>query len=232
MRKQRKEEKGIFAPVVLFLGPQGSGKGTQASLLAAKHGLVHIEVGAMLRKQAKAQPPTPFSRKVTRIMNSGRLVPTAWVLRLLSDRLRMLPRKRGVLLDGVARQLPETHHVIDVLEKHHRVLTHVIFLNLSKKETLRRLSKRWVCKTYQHNLVMGKDVRRSTDRCPVCDSTIRQRTDDTPAAIAKRLEVYRRKTLPVIRYFRKKHLVIRVNGERPIPTVFRDVEKGFLRGPR
>ncbi|MBI3956375.1 MAG: nucleoside monophosphate kinase [Candidatus Kerfeldbacteria bacterium] len=214
-------------PTILFLGPQGSGKGTQASLLGSRHGLHHVEMGAILRGLRHRKHPSPFARRVAGLIDRGRLVPSRWVVYLLDEHLASVPRTSGLVLDGSARRLPEARAISRVLKKHGRTLDLVLYLTISRNESVRRLTRRWSCLKKRHILTMGKDVKRPTDRCPICGSRIAQRDDDTPAAITKRLALFRKETLPSIRYFRERGLVTRIHGERSVASVARDIEHAF-----
>lgn len=187
----------------------------------------------MLRKEEHRG--TNFGKRIARIIDQGKLVPFTWVLQLIAEQLERIPLRRGIVLDGSPRRLPEAKQLVRMLGKRfRRKVTTVIFVDISKAETVRRLSKRWTC-THQHPLIMGVHIRKSTDRCPICHSPIEQRKDDQPKAIAKRLAIFQRQTQPVIRYFQSLGLLRRVNGQQSIPAVFRQVDQVFresIHGPR
>ncbi len=210
-----------------MLGPQGCGKGTQAAMLAERHGFVHLEIGAMLRAAAHPRTPTAFSRRLGRVLASGRLVPYVWVLRLVEERLRRIPQKRSVVIDGTPRRLPEALQLLQLLTSAGRSVDHVFYLTIPRGESLRRLSKRWVCRRCHRTLTMGKDVRSSDSTCPWCGGAIYQREDDTPIAITKRLSIFQKETRPVIAFFRKQGILRDIRGNRPIPSVFRDVHRAL-----
>lgn len=221
-----------FTPTLVFIGPQGSGKGTQASMLARKHHFLHLEMGELLRSLRHKRNPRPFEKKVASVIDKGKLVPSSWVVRLVEERLQKIALTRGIVFDGSARRLREAKALIKTLKRHGRFITHVLYLDISQEEAIRRLSKRWVCVRRHHILTMGKNVRRPTDRCPYCNSAIVQRPDDTPRFILKRLATFRKETAPVATFFRKRHLLTHINGERPVARVFSEVEKAFQNGPR
>lgn len=212
-------------PTVIILGPQGAGKGTQAELLARKHRLEHLESGAMLREEVHRG--TPFGARIARIIDQGKLVPFTWVLQLIAGQLERIPRSRGIVIDGSPRRLPEAKQLVRMLGRRFgRKVTTVIFVNISRAETIRRLSKRWTC-TRQHPLIMGVHIKKSSDRCPVCGSPIEQRKDDRPKAIAERLVIFHRQTQPVITYFRSHGILHQVDGKQTIRAVFRHVDTVF-----
>lgn len=217
-----------IGPTVIILGPQGAGKGTQAELLARKYRFVHLESGAMLREEERRN--TPFGKRIARIIDQGKLVPFTWVLRLIAEQLEHIPLRRGIVIDGSPRRMPEAKQLVCMLDRRFgRAVTTVIVIDISKAETIRRLSKRWTC-TRQHPLIMGVHIRRSTDKCPICHSPVEQRKDDRPEAIVRRLAIFQRQTQPVIRYFTSLKLLHRVDGRQPIPAVFRQVDHVFRKG--
>jgi adenylate kinase len=229
MALQTRKQNTPTVPTVLILGPQGSGKGTQAERLAQKYHLIHIEMGAILRGMSRRKRQTAFTKKVTQTINAGFLVPSSWVIRLIDERLDSIPPTRGIVLDGSARRLPEARSLFKILRKHRRELTHVFLISISRSESFKRLTRRWLCKRNRHILIMGKHVRSPHDRCPVCGSTILQREDETPPAIRKRLAQFQRETAPVVSYYRRCGLLRAINGEQTISRVFRDVDGEFRR---
>lgn len=213
-------------PSVIILGPQGAGKGTQAELLARRHHLTHLETGAILRRIA-AKPTSAFGRHVAGYIDSGKLVPFTWVLKLLDQKLTAIPLLRGIVIDGSPRRLSEALSLLRMLRKHKRTISSVFFVTVAKNETIRRLSKRWICVNCARSLIMGKDVRKPTDTCPQCGGPITRRADETPAAIARRLAIYEKDTRPVIAYFRRQKILFRINGKQTIGNVYRDINKLF-----
>lgn len=217
-----------IVPVIIILGPQGSGKGTQADYLARKYRLVHIEVGGMFRKVARNRS-SAFGRQVSSYIDRGKLVPFDWVLRMLRNRFKGIPKGHGIILDGSPRRLQEAHQLLTLLSAFGWTVTHVFYLSITKRESIRRLSKRWVCLRCHSSLTMGKDIQSPDDRCPKCGGKIVQRADDTPKAIAKRLALFKKETTPVVRFFRSEGLLIPIDGEQPIPLVARMVDRGYRR---
>lgn len=215
-------------PTYIVLGPQGAGKGTQAELMTERFHLAHLETGAMLRKLA-SRPKTKFGRQVAAYLDQGKLVPFIWVLRLLEERIKATPKSQGIVIDGSPRRLPEALKLLALLKKYHRTVTRVFFVTVPKAETIRRLSLRWICTKCSRSLIMGKDVKKPTDACPYCGGSIKRRGDETTAAIARRLAIYAKETTPVIRHFRSKKLLVKINGKQPIKKVFGDIETVFKR---
>ncbi|MFA5135135.1 MAG: nucleoside monophosphate kinase [Patescibacteria group bacterium] len=209
---------------IVLLGPQGSGKGTQAEALVQRYGLYHVEMGKILRGIAKRN--TPLGRKIDRFINKeGKLVPDQIVLKALEQQLNRLPAKRGLLFDGYPRNVSQAQALDMLLGRLCRELTHVIYLPISRTTTVRRLELRRTCERCNKIFILGVNLKRGAARCPSCGGRVYQREDDKPRAIAQRLRAYRQQTMPVVRYYRKKRVLISVNGEPKIPQVTRSVLK-------
>jgi adenylate kinase len=96
-------------------------------------------------------------------------------------------------------------------------------VKLSKEESSKRISKRWVCEKCKKVFIMGKDIESPKDKCIDCGGKIVQRIDDTPEGILKRLEVFENETLPVVEYYRKEKRLIKIDGDQSIEKVFNDI---------
>src|SRR3989338_2711513 len=121
-------------PTLVFIGPQGSGKGTQAALLARKYHLLHIEMGELLRSLRHKKNPRPFEKRVASVIDRGRLVPSSWVVQIVDERLQNIAPTRGIIFDGSARRLREAKALMTTLKRHGRVITHVVYLDIKRSE--------------------------------------------------------------------------------------------------
>ncbi len=207
---------------IIILGPQGSGKGTQAKLLAKKLNLEHLENGDMLREIAAGEGE--FSKKVDKIINQqGKLVPAKWVLELLKLRIQSLPLNQGLIFDGSPRKLFEAKKLEKILEKAGREIDYVIFVKISEQESIKRLAIRMTCNKCNQPFIIGKNIERGQKECPLCDGPLYMRKDDTPEKIKTRLDIYKKITIPVINYFKKKGQLVEINGEQSIDKVQEDI---------
>lgn len=214
---------------IIILGQQGSGKGTQASMLAEKFGLDNFDTGKTLRQLSKLA--TPLGREVHEIiMVKKELVPSRILQEVLHVRLSSLGREQGIVFDGVPRNLEQAKYFEEALLEFGRQVDKVFFINISEEESLKRISKRWACKKCKAVLVMGRDVSNEKDSCPHCGDEIMQREDDTVAGIKKRLGIFDGETMPVINYFREKGIVVEINGEQEVEKVFADITSNVEQG--
>ena len=206
---------------IIVLGPQGSGKGTQAEKLAEKFNLEHIDMGKFLREVAKQD--TPLGKEIYQIQNvTNTLVPSRILREVLHLKLQSIPREQGVLMEGAPRTMSQREYVEEALLETGRKFDAVVFINIPEEETVKRISKRWTCKK-GHPLIMGVDVQSEKDKCPTDGTEIFQRTDDTPEGIKKRLQVYREETMPVIEDFRKRDLLLEIDGTPSIEEVQKSI---------
>ncbi|MDD5040331.1 MAG: nucleoside monophosphate kinase [Patescibacteria group bacterium] len=210
----------------ILLGPQGSGKGTQAHLLAERFRLYHVETGKILRKLARQQ--SPLGRRVHRIINiEGKLAPDPIVLKVLQQELSRVAVSRGFLFDGFPRTIAQARSLDRVMASLHRAISWVIFLPIRRSTTIRRLSLRRTCDRCGAIFIDGVDIERGREHCPRCTGLLVRREDDKPQAINRRLVSYNRLTKPVIAYYRRQGILLEVNGEPSIAVVFRDIIKAL-----
>lgn len=206
---------------LIILGPQGSGKGTQAKMLAEKFALEYFEMGRIFREVAKLD--TSLGRHVHETINiRGQLVDDKTFGEVFRSKIQEIPNDRGILFEGVPRREDQLDYFKEK-SGFKRKIDAVIVINLPEKESIERLSKRWVCGKNEHVLIMGKDIKSENDECPVCGSEIFQRVDDTPERIRTRLGIYNKDTKPVIDYFRRKGILIEIDGRPSIEEVHESI---------
>jgi adenylate kinase len=207
---------------IIVIGPQGSGKGTQAELLAKKYNLEHLDVGGTLRELSKID--SPLGKEIYNTLNVSKgLIPDEVLFKVLRMKLASLPREQEVIFDGAPRTLGQARKLEELLKEFGRKFDKVFFINISPEESLKRISNRWMCQKCKSILVMGQDVQSSDDKCPKCGGDIYQREDDTPEGVRKRLAVFEKETMPVVEYFKDKGIVFEVNGEHEIGNVFNKI---------
>jgi adenylate kinase len=183
---------------ILLLGPQGSGKGTQAQRISASYGLPHIATGDMLR-QAIASG-TELGKRVQPIYDAGRLVPDDLMIELIRERLDADDVQDGFILDGFPRTMAQAEALDRMLREIGRSLTIVLQLEVPEDVCVERLLKR----AAQEN-----------------------RTDDTPEAIRERLDLYRRETEPLVEYYRAQGNLVPIHGDRPVDEVFKEIQEAL-----
>ena len=210
---------------LIVLGPQGSGKGTQAKLLVSKLGLVYLEMGEVLRELASKK--TPLGEKIASFQSQGKLVTDEIIAEVLKSFLTEENFKKGVLFDGFPRTLPQEGLLEDELKNHQVKIDKVIFLNISFQESLRRLKARRICPTCGINYNLVTMPPKNGELCDQCGSQLITRSDETDEVIKERLEVYQKETLPLIEIYRHKGVLVEVNGEQPVTAIHQEILKNL-----
>ena len=177
----------------IILGSVGSGKGTQAKLLAEKLGLVHLSSGALLRQAAKEN--SEQGRKISQLLTSGKLLPLDLNTKLLFPRLKQA-FSTGFILDGFPRDMDQTKALEDFLKQENQVVDKAIFLEISDEVSLERLLKR------------AKTENRSDDKIP---------------AIKQRIQVFHQLVIPVIEHYHQQGKLLTIDGTPDIETIHKDI---------
>ena len=206
---------------LVFLGPPGAGKGTQAVSIAAELGVPHVSTGDILRAAVKAG--TPLGLEAAGYMNSGGLVPDELVNRMVAERLAKPDCKNGFLLDGFPRTLVQGRALEGTLKSLKTVLDAVISFDVPREDLLRRLTGRRTCPKCGAIFHIETLQPKKTGVCDKCGVALIQRTDDTIETVQNRLEVYERQTSDLIDYYRKQGLLKEVPGNLSIDEVHRQV---------
>lgn len=196
------------SPVIVFLGPPGAGKGTQAAHLSALYQIPHLSTGDLLREQV--QQKTQLGLQVQALMETGQLVPDSLVMEILFQKIDSI-EEDGYLLDGVPRTLFQA----EMLAKKWgtKISPIVLFLDVSEEEILERLGKkRRICKA------CGK-LAHQANVCPYCGGETGRRPDDDPAVVAKRFKIYAEQIAPLLDYYHQAGLLLHCNGNQTMEEV-------------
>jgi adenylate kinase len=204
---------------LVLLGRQGAGKGTQCVRLARHYVIPHISTGDMLRMAVKEA--TEFGRKAKEFMDAGELLPDDVIIGIVQERLgRSDTTNRGYILDGFPRTVGQAEALAEITEKAVRPLDLVIDLEVPEDVVIQRISNRRVCGDCGTNYAVSSPPRYNWT-CDNCGGDVRQRDDDTEAAIRHRLELYAQQTEPLIAYYQQADLLAAVDGLGTPDEVFR-----------
>jgi adenylate kinase len=213
---------------VVLMGVQGSGKGTQAEKLSAKLGIPHITSGGLFREMKNQD--TPLAREVQDIMNAGKLVPDDVTIRIVGQRLGKEDAARGAILDGFPRTRPQAEALDALLTKVGSKVTIVPYLELDKATAIKRITDRRECsQDPRHVYNLSSNPPQVAGRCDIDDAPLRQRPDDTPEAVEKRINLYFEETAPLLDYYRQRGLLIKINADQPIGRVTNDLMEAITR---
>lgn len=213
---------------VVIMGPQGSGKGTQAERLSKKLAVPEISTGALFR--AEVDRGTGLGRDIAPFIQKGERVPSDLVRQVVFDRLSEQDTREGVVLDGYPRTLEQAHTLDEIMTKLDRQITHVIVLDLPDDEAVKRLSGRRVCSNDKCRLSYHIDFKppvKDPNLCDRCGWQLIQRGDDVPDAIRRRLELYHSDTAPLIDFYKQRDIIHFVDGSKPIDDVEKEINKIF-----
>jgi adenylate kinase len=208
---------------VIFLGPPGAGKGTQAQALAGEWGVPHVATGDMLREAVAAK--TPLGLEAKRHMDSGGLVPDEVVIGLVGERLAQPDARAGVVLDGFPRTVAQAEALDALFARKGLSLDRVVYFNVSRAELLRRLTGRRVCRACGRTYHLVSAPPKVADKCDACGGELYQRVDDSEATVVTRLDVYQKQTSPLLEYYRGRNLLAEVAGEGPVAGVAEAIRK-------
>ena len=206
---------------VILLGPQGSGKGTQAELLVQKYGLNYVEMGKILRSIAESD--NTYAGIVKETIDKGELVPDEYVRLIAWDHINKQDKEKGFWFDGYPRSLEQFEYLEDMLRKFGKKIDWVIYLYISPEESIRRLSARRICEKCGEIFNLVTNPPKNPEICDKCGGKLTQREDDQPGAIKRRLELFNERTKPILEKARQENILMEVNGERPIEQIHEEI---------
>ena len=212
---------------IIFFGPPGAGKGTQAKRISTALNLPHIDTGHLIRKAISNE--TDLGKEAKHFVESGKLVPDDLIIELIKERLLIFSGLQldGFLLDGYPRTIPQAEALDKMLSSSNLKITKVINIQASEAELIKRLSARRICSNKNcsaiYNLVTKQP--KEANKCDLCSSELYQRKDDTETASLERLKEYEKKTAPLEKYYRDKKLVTDVDGSKDPDEVYNEIMK-------
>lgn len=198
--------------ICIFLGPPGSGKGTQAVDISKRLNVPHVATGDMFRVHLKEN--TELGKKARAFMDQGALVPDEIVIGMLLDRISAADCSRGFLLDGFPRTVPQAESLGTELKKLGKAVNHVINFSIASEKLVARLSGRRTCTQCGLMYHVSTKPTKVEGVCDSCGGKVIQRTDDQESVIKQRLEVYQRQTSPLIGFYESKHLLRGIDADR------------------
>ncbi|HHS96610.1 MAG TPA: adenylate kinase [Chloroflexi bacterium] len=206
---------------VVLLGLPGAGKGTQAERLAKALGVPHVASGDLFREHLNKN--TELGQRARAYIDRGDLVPDEITIGMVAERLARPDCADGFVLDGFPRTVAQAEALERVLDRMGTRLNIVPLIQVSEEVALARLSGRWTCRkcgAVYHTLF---NPPKQPGVCDVCGGELYQRSDETPEAHRRRLEVYREQTAPLVDYYRRAGLLVEINGEQSIEDVQADL---------
>ena len=207
---------------IILVGPPGAGKGTQAEKIGAKYDVAHISTGDILRANVKAG--TELGKKAKSYMDAGGLVPDDVIVGMMRGRLAEDDCKNGFILDGFPRTVPQAEALTALLAEMGLKLDGVILLDVDDDTVVERLCGRRMCKKCGRIFHVSFKPSTKGDLCDVCGGELYQRDDDKESVIRQRLAVYHSQTAPLVDYYGKAGLLLRVPGAEAGDKVLGHIE--------
>ena len=203
---------------IIFLGPPGAGKGTQAQVVCQKLGIPQISTGDMLRAAISAQTETGLKAKA--YMDQGQLVPDEVVIDIVRERLTKEDAQKGYILDGFPRTIPQAEALDQALESLGQKMDYAINVEVPDENIVKRMSGRRACVDCGATYHVVYAPTKEENVCDNCKGGLILREDDKPETVQKRLNVYHEQTQPLIDYYTKKNILVEVDGTVDINIVF------------
>ncbi len=208
---------------MIFLGPPGSGKGTQAVKLAEKIGVLHLSTGDLLRNAVKAG--SDLGKQAKEFMEKGELVPDHLLVGLIESKVTNGDLSNGFILDGFPRTVPQAESLKEMFVKNSMNMDAAILLQVSDEEVVRRLSGRWFCPTCQRTYNHPSNMPKNEGACDDDGAKLQRRPDDEESVVRNRLDVYKKQTQPIEDFYRNESILVEVTGEQAPTAVFEDLLK-------
>lgn len=212
---------------IVIFGPPGSGKGTQARLLAESFGLIQLSTGDLLREAVAAK--TDAGNLASEIMNAGGLVPDETVNAILADRITQKETAMGFIFDGYPRTVQQAKSLDNLLKTKRTSINLVLQLEIGDDVLVNRITGRFTCEACGEGYHDTFKKPKTTGTCDKCGgSHFKRRPDDNELAIQQRLEAYHAATAPIAAFYESSGLVRGVTAENDIELVFKDLKKHVL----
>jgi adenylate kinase len=207
---------------LVLMGLPGAGKGTQAERIVDKYGIPHISTGDMFR--AAIKEGTELGLKAKSFMDKGELVPDEVTIGIVRERLAKDDCKKGFLLDGFPRTVPQAEALEELLKELNRNIDYVINIDVNKDILMERLTGRRICKNCGSTYHLVFNPPREEGVCDKCGGELYQRADDNPETVENRLEVNIKQQQPLLDFYDKKGYLRNINGQQDIDQVFSDIQ--------
>lgn len=211
--------------ILIFLGPPGSGKGTQAKRLVAEKSWPQLSTGDMFR--ANIAQGTKLGLEAKKLMDQGQLVPDSVVIGMVRERIQAPDCANGFILDGFPRTIPQAEALDAALTEQGRKVDRVVEFQIDDSELVGRLSGRRTCSKCSAMYHVETQPPKRDGICDVCGGEVIQRTDDQVEVIEKRLKVYHDQTAPLVQFYTKQGKLRTIDASASMTSVFQALQKAI-----
>ncbi|RMH02973.1 MAG: adenylate kinase [Aquificota bacterium] len=205
--------------IVVFLGPPGSGKGTQAKLLSEKHRFTHISTGDLLREAVRKG--TELGKKAKEYMEKGELVPDELIVSLIEEALP----EGGVILDGFPRTVPQAIALEEMLKRQGKKLCKVFVFDVPDEVVVERLSGRLTCPSCGAVYHRVYNPPKEDEVCDRCGTKLVQREDDREEVVRNRVRVYKEQTKSLVDFYRERDIIFSLDATKSIEEIYQEIER-------
>lgn len=208
---------------IVLLGPPGAGKGTQAKLLQEEFPACQVSTGDILRKAVAEQ--TKVGKEASEFIDRGALVPDSVIVKLVAERLKDNDCRKGFILDGFPRTIPQAQSLEEILKKMGLDLQHVLLMQVPAGLIVERLAGRRICRDCGALYHRSFDPPKQQGVCDRCGGELRQRDDDREETIKARLDVFDAQTAPLADYYRQRGILREIDGVGKVEDIQKRVIK-------
>ncbi len=204
---------------IVFLGPPGAGKGTQAQMLKECFGFTHISTGDLLREETSKG--SELGQNIKKLIDAGSFVPDDLIIKLLIKSIEPIIKQNGsIVLDGFPRNIEQAEALEGIFQQKNITIDHVFAFEVDEQTLLRRITGRYMCKMCKTGYHDEYHPTRKEGVCDICGSTsFTRRADDKEEVVRSRLDIYKKETKPVVPYYAHKGILSSVDGMADIDKV-------------
>lgn len=202
---------------LVFIGPQGSGKGTRAKIISEKYGIPHLSMGDLLREYARDDSNEDVET-IRHALKNGLLVSVDLTLMIIEKRVEEIDCKEGFILDGFPRSLSQAEGLDKIMK-----IDHVFYLELSDEEAIRRIGGRKTCRKCGE--IYGEANLAKGENCHKCGGELYVRDDDTEEIIKKRLEIFHKETDPIVNFYKRLGIVHKIDSGEGVESNIKDMTR-------
>lgn len=213
---------------LVFLGPPGSGKGTQAGCLANMRSYTHLSTGDVLREAIKNG--TDLGKTAEGFMSKGNLVPDDIMVNMIEEKILSGAIKKGFILDGFPRTIPQAKSLKRMFKSDSIVLNKAILFDVPDEEIIRRLSGRWSCPKCQADYNYPAKLPKTKGVCDKDDEPLSRRHDDEKSVVTNRLAVYKKQTQPIVEFYRNEQVLTTITATGTPEAVFGELLQSLGQG--